>query len=126
MSNHLHLLATAKAGFDLSDIIRDFKKFTNKKLLSLIKSEPESRREWMLALFKKAGEDLKRIKEYKVWQDGNMAKELVTGEMAIQKLEYVHNNPVEARIVDEASHYNYSSASAYERKPGLLTIEYLY
>jgi REP element-mobilizing transposase RayT len=105
MSSHLHLIAAAQDGVDLSGVIRDFKKFTSKKLIAAIKSEPESRREWMLPLVVEAGRDIKRIKDFKFWQDGTMAKELLTNEMAIQKLEYVHNNPVESRIVNEASHY---------------------
>jgi hypothetical protein len=35
----------------LSDLLRDFKKFTALKILEKIKSEPESRREWMLERF---------------------------------------------------------------------------
>ena len=49
--------AAAKAGNDLSAIIRDMKKFTSKKLIEQIKSEPESRREWMLDRFAEAGKD---------------------------------------------------------------------
>jgi putative transposase len=126
MPSHLHLIVASKDGNDLSGVTRDFKKSTSKKIIALIQSEPESRREWMLNLFSEAGKELKRIKNYKVWQDGNMSKELITSAMAIQKLEYIHNNPVENRIVNEASHYVYSSASRYERKPGLIEIEYLY
>jgi putative transposase len=126
MPSHLHLIAGAKDGYDLAGIIRDFKKHTNKVIVSEVKEGTESRREWLLDMFYNAGKDLKRITNYKVWQDGNKAKELMTGAMAIQKLEYVHNNPVESGIVNEASHYIYSSALAYERKPGLIDIEYLY
>lgn len=126
MPSHLHLIAASQTGNDLSAIIRDMKKFTSKKLIELIKSEPESRREWMLERFTEAGKDLKRITNYKLWQDGNMAKELLTNDMTIQKLEYTHNNPVKDRIVDEAEHYVYSSAGAYARKPGLIKVELLY
>ena len=40
MSNHLHLLASANEGKVLSDILRDFKKFTSKKVVETIFSEP--------------------------------------------------------------------------------------
>src|SRR5674476_448972 len=40
MSNHIHLVAKANEGFRLSDIIRDFKKFTAKKLSLIHISEP--------------------------------------------------------------------------------------
>jgi putative transposase len=126
MPSHLHLIASAREGYDLSATIRDFKKHTNKAIISEIKQGHESRREWLLTTFSEEAVRLKRVKNYKVWQDGNMAKELLTGAMAIQKLEYVHNNPIEARIVNEASHYLYSSALAYECKPGLIDVEFLY
>ena len=37
MSNHNHLVAKANDGFRLSDIIRDFKKFTAKRIIDMIK-----------------------------------------------------------------------------------------
>ena len=46
----------------LSDILRDFKKFTSKTLIAAIKEIPESRRDWMLNLFWYAGKNNKKIK----------------------------------------------------------------
>jgi putative transposase len=43
MSNHLHAIVEARDGFKLSDILRDFKKFTSKRIIEAIKQEPESR-----------------------------------------------------------------------------------
>jgi hypothetical protein len=44
-----------------------------------------------------------------------------------QKLEYVHNNPVEAGIVKKAKEYVYNSARDYYegKNVGLLEIEFL-
>ncbi len=44
MSNHIHLVCRAIEGFRISDIIRDFKKYTTKAILDKIINEPESRR----------------------------------------------------------------------------------
>lgn len=85
MSNHLHLIASAKDDYSLSDILRDFKNF-------------------------------------KFWQDGNEAKEIHTNHFLEQKLEYIHQNPVIAEIVDEPEHYLYSSARDYAGTPGLLNV----
>ena len=50
MSNHLHLIAEAKEGHNLSDILRDFKKFTSKAIVNEISDNPsESRKKWMLS-----------------------------------------------------------------------------
>ena len=45
MSNHLHLIARAEEGFELSNILRDFKKHTAKQIIKSIQCEPESRRQ---------------------------------------------------------------------------------
>jgi putative transposase len=55
MSNHLHLISSATDKDSLSDILRDFKKFTSKAIIKAIKEVPGSRREWMLNLFWYAG-----------------------------------------------------------------------
>lgn len=50
MTNHVHLIVSSREG-KLSDAIRDFKKFTARKIISLINEEAESRREWLLHRF---------------------------------------------------------------------------
>jgi putative transposase len=75
MSSHLHLIVRSETG-KLSDILRDFKKFTSKEIVKTIESINESRREWLLESFANAGRDLKRITNFKVWQDGNHPEEL--------------------------------------------------
>ena len=55
MSNHIHMIVQSEDG-KLSDLIRDFKKFTAKSILDKIQNEPESRREWMLERFNLATE----------------------------------------------------------------------
>ena len=60
MSNHLHMMCRAQEEELLSDIMRDLKKYTSKKIIQLIKTEPESRREWLLQQFSKACEGIKR------------------------------------------------------------------
>jgi putative transposase len=99
MSSHLHLIVSSSGKAQLANFIRDFKKFKSKEIIKEIKSIPESRREWLLREFKDAGTQLKRIKNYKVWQDGNHPVELDTNKMLEQRLSYLHNNPVEQGIV---------------------------
>lgn len=43
----------------------------------------------------------------------------------IQRLEYVHQNPVVAGIVFEPYHYVYSSATDYTGGKGLVDIEFI-
>ena len=52
MTNHVHLIVRAKEGFRLPDILRDFKKFTNKAIVEAVKDNiQESRKEWLLEKF---------------------------------------------------------------------------
>jgi putative transposase len=122
MSNHLHLIASAKKGFNLSDILRDFKKYTSKQLVVSIGKENESRREWMLNRFEYAGVNDKKIKNYKFWQEGNEAKEIHTNHFWDQKSTYIHMNSVESELVDEPEYYVYSSARDYAGTKGLLEL----
>ncbi len=122
MSNHIHLIVQSKDG-KLSDLIRDFKKFTAKAILDKIQTEPESRREWMLERFKIATESHSRNKNYQFWQYGNHAEEVYSEKFMWSKLDYIHLNPVRAGIVEKASDYIYSSAGNYVNGAGILTIE---
>ncbi len=85
----------------------------------------ESRQVWLLKAFKNSGQDLRRISNYKVWQDGNQPKEIETNEFLDQKLSYIHNNPVESEFVDEPEAYLYSSARDYSSMKGLLDVAIL-
>jgi hypothetical protein len=77
-------------GYSLSNILRDFKTFTSKNIIKQIKDEPESRREWMLKYFSGACKHFKKEQKYKVWQDGNHAKEIFSHEFLFEKLNYIH------------------------------------
>lgn len=119
MSNHIHLVVQSEEG-KLSALIRDFKKFTARTILEKIRSVPESRREWMLARFKKATESHSRNTNYQFWQYGNHAEEIYSAKFLWSKLDYIHLNPVKAGIVSKASDYVYSSASNYVGKESVL------
>jgi putative transposase len=122
MTIHLHLLVSVDIPFLLSDFVRDFKKFTNKKIIAAIETENESRRDWMLYRFSYHAKYHARIEDYKVWQDGYHAIECDSSTLLAQKLDYIHENPVRAKIVALPEEYIYSSAINYMGKEGLLDI----
>jgi putative transposase len=99
MTNHLHLIVRANEGNRLSDFIRDFKKFTAKKIIDVINEEPESRKEWLLYRFSFAGKFDNRITNYKVWQDTSHPVILDNNDLINQKINYINDNPVRALIV---------------------------
>lgn len=125
MPSHLHMIVRAEGKYTLSEILRDFKKFTSKAIVKQIEEEPESRREWMLEYFLKEGKILKRIKEYKFWQDGNQAKEIYGNSFLEEKLDYIHQNPVEEMIVSKPEDYLFSSAKDYAGLDGLLNVHFI-
>lgn len=122
MSNHLHLLANGEEDVWISAVLRDMKKFTSKQITKAITEVPESRRDWMLDRFAFAGKHDPKIKNYKFWRDGNEPKEVFSHPFMMQKLNYIHQNPVRAEYVAEPHHYLYSSAIDYAGGKGLLPV----
>ena len=126
MTNHVHLVISSLDGIKQEDILRDFKKHTSKQLIKMIHENPrESRKNWMLWIFKEAGKRNGNNKNYQFWQQDNHPVELSTNFLMDQKLAYIHNNPVEAGIVDESGSYLYSSARDYAGRKGLLDIAFI-
>ena len=123
MSNHIHLVCRAEEGFKISEIIRDFKKFTSKSIVKLIGEIPESRKEWLLYRFEFAGKFDNRIKKYKFWQETNHAVLLDNKEMIDQRINYTHENPVRALIVAEPHDYLFSSARDYAGEKGYVNVQ---
>ena len=109
MSNHLHLLIRSQTG-KLSNTIHDFKSFTAKQILLAIETENESRREWMINLFEFAAKRHKRNERFQIWTHDNHAEEIYGNKFIEQKINYIHDNPVRAGIVEKAEDYLYSSA----------------
>jgi putative transposase len=71
MTNHIHLIAQSSKG-DLSGTLRDFRKFTSSTINEAIQqNKEESRKNWMLWVFRKAGEKNSRNKDYQFWQQDN-------------------------------------------------------
>ncbi|MFN8135014.1 MAG: hypothetical protein U0Z17_07260 [Bacteroidales bacterium] len=76
----------------------------------------------MLKRFADAGEPLKRITNYKVWQDGNRAKLVYSNKFLMEKLNYIHNNPIEYGLCSQPWEYKYSSAVNYAEKDSVLDV----
>ena len=125
MSNHIHTIWTASNN-NLSDIVRDFKTFTSKGITSSIEAEPESRRDWLLYMFRFYANRTAANENFKVWTGQNHPEELHSESFLRTKLNYIHDNPVRAGFVADQSHYLYSSAANYEGRKGLMEIDFLF
>jgi len=122
MPSHVHLVfrpATEKS----EDLIGGFKSYTSRKLIKLIEeNQQESRREWLLNSFKKAGAANSNNSKNQFWQQHNQPIELWTEAVFQQKVDYTHNNPVEAGFVEHDFEYLYSSARDYCGTKGLVKV----
>jgi len=122
-TNHMHMIVGSSGENIVSDILRDFKKFTSKEIIRILLTDiQESRREWMLNRFEYSGKNDKKIKNYRFWQEGNDAQEIYLNDYFNQKLNYIHDNPVRAEILDRPEEYRYSSAINYAGGKGLLDV----
>jgi hypothetical protein len=118
MGNHVHLIARAKDGTKLQDIMRDRKKFTSKERVQAVEGNPqESRGEWLLAHFKKVdgGNQLWQHDLHPIW--------LRRPDIIQQKHRFMHRNPMVEGLVEEPHHYLYSSACDEAGLPGMLKLE---
>ena len=76
----------------------------------------------MLDRFKLAGKNLKRIDNFKFWQDGNHAEIINNPELFYKMLNYIHQNPVKTMIVEKPEDYLFSSTRNYADLESLLVL----
>jgi len=77
MTSHVHLILSVTEG-ELSDVIRDLKSYTSREIRKEVgnKELPESRREWLIWMFERAGKKNKRNHDFQFWQQHNHPIEL--------------------------------------------------
>jgi REP element-mobilizing transposase RayT len=121
MSSHLHLIFRSAGGQKPELLIGDFKRFTSKAIVrAIIENQQESRKEFLLEQFKKAGNNSSNVNQYQFWRHDNHPIELWSNKVIDEKIDYIHQNPVEAGLVFRAEDYVYSSAADYAGEKGLL------
>ena len=106
LPTHLHAIVSAP---DLSGVIADFKKFTARRILERL---DEKRCDWLLnqlSYYRAAH----KATTHQVWQEGFHTQAMLSDEMMLQKLDYLHHNPVRAGFVTAPEHWRYSSAHAW-------------
>ena len=122
MSNHMHLLVSANND-DLSNLTGDFKRWTSKQIHQVLNNDnEESRKEWMLNLFAFEARKHTRNEDFQFWTHDNHPEEIYSNKFILQKVIYIHNNPVRAGIVDKQEDYKYSSARNYADMEGLIDV----
>jgi REP element-mobilizing transposase RayT len=121
MSNHAHFIMRSNND-NLSGIIKDLKSYTSKAVIDILNAEEQNKRDWIVPLLLEAGKNNSRNKCHQFWTQDNHPVELSNNEIIMQKLNYIHQNPVRAGIVEKPEDYLLSSARNYADMEGVLDI----
>ncbi len=106
MWNHIHLIWQMQADIKPEDVQRDFLKYTAQK----IKADLKIYNPRFLEEFRVDAKD----REYQFWERNPLSIDLWSHKVFLQKLDYIHWNPVRAGICRLPEKYLYSSAKFYE------------
>lgn len=83
--SHIHFIFRS-SNEQPSELLRDFKRHTSRKMLEAIQNNPqESRKEWLLWMFERAGKKNATTSNYQFWQQHNKTIELWTEKVIKQK-----------------------------------------
>lgn len=122
MPSHVHMIISSHKDA-LEDIVRDMKSFTSNQMRKKIKEHGgESRREWLLWMFERAGSKNGNNRGWQFWQQHNQPIEINSAEQYAEIVYYIHQNPVVSGFVEEAAHWIYSSAKYYSDNKGLIKL----
>lgn len=121
MTNHVHLIFRSVKDQEPQLLLGDFKRYTSKAIIKAIKDNSrESRKNWLFEHFLKAGAKSSNVKKHQFWKHNNKPIELWSNKVISEKINYIHNNPVEEGLVYYPEDYVYSSARDYSGEKGLI------
>ena len=107
MENHIHFIAQS---IELPKHLRAFKSWTAREIINQFTQEGHTRQ---LAKLKQAKRQSHIDSDYQVWEEGFFPTQITNDTMMLQKMEYIHNNPVRRGFVDLPEDWRYSSARNY-------------
>lgn len=108
MPNHFHIIWRINGNVNKADFQRDFMKFTARSILKFMKMNNDI----LLPRLKVNAGD----REQQLWERNSLSIELYTESVFIQKLDYIHNNPLQNKwqLCEVPEDYYFSSAKFYE------------
>jgi len=107
MSNHLHWISYPIPPYSIIGNIWSFSSYTAHEILRATRSNGDQD---FIRVFSKYAE---RRKLHKIWKDFQ-AKNIHSQGFLMQKLEYIHNNPIREYILVSRAEYPFSSARYYD------------
>jgi len=111
MPNHIHIIIRCLGEFTPGDVVREYKKATSNLIIRHLEAEGNHR---TLAAFA-SGVKHPQKQKYAVWESEYQAKNIFTPEFLSQKIEYIHQNPIQPhwKLADLPEEYIWSSARLY-------------
>jgi REP element-mobilizing transposase RayT len=107
MPNHIHLIWQIQDGFKRDKIQLRFLRFTAQQMkFKLLQTDKSNLEQYRVNA---------KDREYQFWERNALSVDLWSPNVFMQKLEYIHNNPLQEkwRLVEFAEDYRYSSAKFY-------------
>ncbi len=107
MPNHIHIVWSILSPHILSEIQRDFLKYTAQQLkFKLERENPEFLKEFLVNA---------KDRKYQIWERKPLSAEIETMHFLEQKINYIHMNPVREKwnLAESITDYKYSSARFY-------------
>ena len=110
MPDHFHIVTDGKRS--PSDTLRYLNGVTAKRVLDYLKEN-----EFTSSLLKLRETVKERGYKHSVWEHHSDKFLLTSEDMFMQKIDYIHNNPVKDGLVEKPEDYLYSSARIWNKRP---------
>ena len=106
MPNHYHVILSVPSPHHPEDIIRDIHKWSSRQLIAKLKSSVDGLQSYTVNA---------KDRKYQIWERNSLPIPLYTRPVFMQKLDYIHNNPLQEhwRLAELPENYKYSSARFY-------------
>lgn len=125
MDTHMHLFANSKEN-NLSGFVRDFKKHTANEIINSYQQRNDETSREILNRFAFGANKHTRNKKHQIWQQESYPELIYSQKFTLQKIRYIHNNPVKAGIVNWPPDYFFCSAVDYYGGKGPVEVSVLY
>lgn len=109
MPDHMHLLTDCPDSS--AEVLRYVKGITGRRVIDYLKEK-----EYESSLAKLRHEEWKRKHSYSLWQQEKNVFSVFSESVFMQKVNYIHQNPVRAGLVEKVTDYRWSSARIWQGK----------
>jgi putative transposase len=110
MFEHMHLITSRPT--TTSNVLRVLKGLTARRVIDYLKEN-----NYLSSLSKLEHQEQDRNHKYSLWQTEKNVLPIFSEGMFMEKVNYIHQNPVRAGLVDRATDYLWSSARIWQGCP---------